>query len=211
MDVNTGDVRQLLVTGASDIAAIAVDGDSLFAITDGNTLRAFSLVGGALTSAGTLALPAAGRSLFVADGVATIGAESGFLGGFMTAKVTDLAQLTLLSGVDVNSIGGRALALNGSGLGVAVGTPGGVFGGRVIDVIRTNDPTNTGATQTRYTLGVRHTERCANCRWHGLRGRRIGWDWSSSITLASTILASRPLSAFRPRRSMWTRRPRAFR
>ncbi len=149
VDVNTGDVRQTLATGASDIAAIAVDGDSLFAITDGTTLRAFNSAGGSLVAAGTLILPTAGRSLFVADGVATIGAEAGFLAGFMTARVANLANLTLLSGVDVNSIGGRSVALNGSGLGVTVGGPGGL---RVIDVVRTSDPTNTGATQTRHTL-----------------------------------------------------------
>ena len=152
VDINTGDVRQTLNTGGASTQALGLDGDSLFTVNDGTQLRAFTVTGGVVAAAGTLALPAAGRSLFVADGVATIGAEASFLAGFMTVNVSNLASPTLISGVDDGSIAGRSVVLNGSGLGVAVGNPGGAFGTRVLDVVRTSDPTNTGNFIARYDL-----------------------------------------------------------
>ncbi|NML45874.1 phosphatase PAP2 family protein [Ramlibacter sp. G-1-2-2] len=153
VDINTGEVRQTLATGSASSEALAVDGNRLFTLNDGGTLlRSYTVTGGVVAAADSLALPSAGRSLFVADGVAWIGAEGAFLGGVMTANVADAANLALLSGPDSTSIGGRAVALNGSGLGVAVGTPGGVFGAKALDVINTGDPANTGAFVTRYLL-----------------------------------------------------------
>ncbi|MEQ1729970.1 MAG: Ig-like domain-containing protein, partial [Vicinamibacterales bacterium] len=124
----------------------------MFALVDNQTLRAYTIAGGNLLVAGTLTLPAVGTSLFVGGGVATIGAEGSFLGGFMTANVANPASLALLSGIDNTGIAGRAVVLNGSGLGVAVGAPGGVFNFRGLDVLDMRDPTNTAAFLSRFTL-----------------------------------------------------------
>ena len=152
VDVNTGEIRQTVNTGSSSTTALAIEGDALYTIGDGSVLRAYSVTGGVLAAGGILALPSAGRSLFVGNGVAYIGAESTFLGGFMTVNVANVASLSLLSAVDNAGIAGRAVALNGSGLGVVVGTPGGVFNNKVLDVVRTGDPANTGDFVARYPL-----------------------------------------------------------
>ncbi|MEY4764149.1 MAG: hypothetical protein RI907_822, partial [Pseudomonadota bacterium] len=152
VDVNTGEIRQTTRTEGNTFNALAVDANGVYGITDGTVLRAFRNTHGVLTAAGTLSLPTVAQSLFVADGVATIGAGTSFLGGYMTANVADLSALTLLSGVDLNSLAGDDVALNGSGLGVLVGIPGGAFGGRFIDVVRTSDPTDTGTLVARYDL-----------------------------------------------------------
>ena len=70
----------------------------------------------------------------------------------MTADVSDPNNLALISDVDANNIAGTAIALNGSGLGIIVGRPGGVFGTSALDVVDTSDPTDTGQFITRVDL-----------------------------------------------------------
>ena len=74
------------------------------------------------------------------------------MGGYNTVDVSDPSSLTLLSTADATNVAGRSIALNGSGLAVVAGSPGGVFGANVIDVMNANDPTNTGNFITRITL-----------------------------------------------------------
>ena len=55
-------------------------------------------------------------------------AGNGATGGYMTADVSNLDSLKLLADVQNNGIAGTAMALNGSGLGIAVGGSSFVFG-----------------------------------------------------------------------------------
>ncbi len=153
VDVNTGELRQTIElgnSGGTNIVALAVDGSGVFTIDANNTLRSFSLAGGIVAPADTLALPGTARSLFVGDGVAYVGAESSFLAGYLTVDVSDIGDVSLISGADDPGIAGRAIVLNGSGLGIAVGAPG--RGGNVLDVVDTRDPADTGAFVARFNL-----------------------------------------------------------
>src|SRR5262249_55546665 len=91
-----------------DIFAWRRDGSNLFALTADNaleqpaTLRVVDLSGLVMVARGTLLLPKVGTSLFVADGVAWIGANgSPFAAvGLMTVDVRSLDHLALISDVD---------------------------------------------------------------------------------------------------------------
>lgn len=98
-------------------------------------------------------VPAYGvRKLYAADGILYVPAEDGFNGGYATIDVRVPSTPLLLSSPDDRSLAGDAIALTGSGLAVLVGDPGGVFGARAADLVRTTDPTVTGSLVTRITL-----------------------------------------------------------
>ncbi len=157
VDVLTGEVRatlDLAPLGGGAIVDLAIDRELLVLVDTANVLRTLRVgSSGALTVAGSLSLPAAGGRLFVAGGVAYVGAGNGGIGGFVTVNVGDPAAPALLSGVDDNAVAGTALALNGSGLAVGVGSSSFVFGGfKSVDVFNAADPANTGALITRINL-----------------------------------------------------------
>jgi hypothetical protein len=76
-----------------------------------------------------------------------------FSGGYSTVDVSNPFAPKLLQGPDNPAIESGDIALNGSGLGVAVGRDGGGGNGVVaVDVVNTSDPTKTGQFITRYAL-----------------------------------------------------------
>ncbi|ANL30128.1 phosphatidic acid phosphatase protein (plasmid) [Rhizobium phaseoli] len=152
LDIATGEVLQMLPLGSAPLTAIARDGTTLYTMDTNNTLRVVDLGAGAMALAGSITLPGGGNGLFVADGVLYVGASDGFTGGYLTVDVTNPSAPRLIEDRDALNIAGTALALNGSGLGVIVGNPGGAFGTHVVDVVNTSDPTKTGRFITRYTL-----------------------------------------------------------
>ncbi|MHA4866064.1 Ig-like domain-containing protein [Duganella sp. PWIR1] len=151
----SGEILQLLdlsSVGGSAIHSIAIDGSNLFTIDAGNTLRSFAINGSEISLTGKLSLPLQASRVFVGGGIAYIGNSNGFTEGFSTVDVSDPSTMQLISGPDATNIGGRVVVPNGSGLAVSIGSPGGVFGGNVIDVLDVSDPANTNSFITRYQL-----------------------------------------------------------
>ncbi len=158
LDPLTGELLAERVQSA-DVRAFAVEGDRLFVLS-GNTLTAFTVTGdGALIAHDNIVINtiATNAQLFVGSGTLYVPAYNGFNGGYSTIDVRDLDDLKLSSGVDNAAIGGSDIALNGSGLGVAVGAVGGVGNTNAIDVVDVSDPAVTGDFVTRYTLGAAPT------------------------------------------------------
>ncbi|NBX29941.1 hypothetical protein EBR04_05750, partial [bacterium] len=164
IDAVTGDIRQTVDTGDSAIEALAVDAAGVYVVSGGGwwssgTLRVYSTaVDGSLTARGTLAPDALSyqrvASIFAANGLLTLGVDNGFQGGLMTVNVSNPGTPVVISGVDDQAVAGRSVVLNGTGLAVAVGSPGGVFGRLTLDVLNLSDPANTGRLQASYPLSA---------------------------------------------------------
>ncbi|MCB1526942.1 MAG: VCBS domain-containing protein, partial [Hyphomicrobiaceae bacterium] len=161
VDLTTGEeIATLDLSGtATTIAGLTHEGSVVYALDGSNVLHAIEVVDGVLMfEQGSLNLSQVGvslsgdRKLFVADGMLYVPASNGFSAGYATIEVSDPAGLSLISGIDDNAIAGTDIALNGSGLGISVGSVGGVAGVNAIDIVRTDDPTNTGDFVTRITL-----------------------------------------------------------
>src|SRR5262249_55384721 len=148
----TGELLQALSLGAAPLTGMARDGTTLYTMDSDRTLRVIDLSTGAMLLKGSITLPSGGNDIFVADGIAYVGASDGFSGGYLTVNVSNPAAPALIEGRDAANIAGTAIALNGSGLGVIVGTPGGLSANKVVDLVDTSDPTKTGQFITRYTL-----------------------------------------------------------
>ena len=149
VDIATGEIRQTFDLKGSLLTDLAFGGSTLFTLDANRVLRAVTVAGDLLTPRGSLALAVASGSLSVAGSTVFVGAGTGFTGGFETVDATNLDTLVLLSAVKANNIGGGPMALNGSGLGIAVGTPGRV---NALDVIDVSDPSDTSKFITRVAL-----------------------------------------------------------
>ncbi|WP_404710694.1 Ig-like domain-containing protein [Sphingomonas sp. MMS24-J13] len=164
VNVLTGDILQqvdLSGSGGSTLTDLTFDGDTLFAFDTNHTLRAFSLTGETLTARGKLDLPASGNAdgsfpitygagrIAAGGGEVYVETENDFAGGYQTVNASDLDHLKLSADVQKAGIAGGAMALNGSGLGIAVGR---LTGRPVLDVLNVSDPTNTGNFITRITM-----------------------------------------------------------
>jgi hypothetical protein len=156
VDVNTGEVIQTLnlaQSGGGTLVDLAFEGDTLYTLDSGHKLRIITVNGNDLAPRGSITLAEGGGKLFVGGGIAYVGAGNGGTGGYSTIDVGNPDSPQLLSGVDSNGLAGTALALNGSGLGVVVGSSSFVLGGfRALDVVSVGDPANTGNLVTRIAL-----------------------------------------------------------
>lgn len=150
IDIATGEIRQQLDLHGGTLTDIAVDGSTLYTMDNAHTLRAVTVSALRMTARGTLDMSVGGGQLFVGNGIAYVAAEASSQGGFATANVADQDNLALLSGVDDTTIAGTAIALNGSGLGVNVGSPGNA--GNLIQVVDVANPAVTDALVVQYTL-----------------------------------------------------------
>ncbi|MCE9591901.1 MAG: Ig-like domain-containing protein [Planctomycetes bacterium] len=148
-ELTSGEELQRLPLGNS-ITAFAREGETLYTVDSANVLRVIDISGPTAVLRGSLTLTASGGEMFVGNGLAYVGAETGFNGGFSVANVSNPAAPTLVSGPDLTSLAGRAIALNGSGLGVSVGKPGN--GNNVLHLLNTTDPANTGSLVTAINL-----------------------------------------------------------
>ena len=149
VDLTTGEVLQKLNLTGSQITGLARDGSKLYVMDASDTLSVIDLSGGLMVKNGSVALPYGGGRLFVGNGVAYVAAGAGITGGYATVDVSNPSAPKLIEGPDATNIGGAAIALNGSGLGVLVGSPGAA---NAVDVVNASDPTKTGQFITRYTL-----------------------------------------------------------
>ncbi|MCK1485082.1 phosphatase PAP2 family protein [Bradyrhizobium sp. 193] len=150
-DLTTGDEIQTLdlFGAATTVTGLAHGGSFLYVLDNSNIVHAVEVVNGLLMverGSFTLALGLASidRQLFVAEGVLYVPAGA----SYATINVANPAAMSLISGPDANNIVGAAIALNGSGLGVAVGS----IAGNAIDLVRTDDPANTADFVTRIPL-----------------------------------------------------------
>jgi hypothetical protein len=157
-DFATGATLQTLILGGATITAMARDGSTLYTMDSSNTLRVIDTSTGSMVIDGSVTLPyggVAGDKLFVANGIAYVGAaDAAANGGYLTVNVSNPSAPTLLEGPDARNIAGTAIALNGSGLGVSVQSIQVFQQGQqnVVDVVDTSGPTKTGQFITRYTL-----------------------------------------------------------
>jgi hypothetical protein len=152
-DLATGLELQTLNLGSSPITGVAVDGTTLYTMDASNTLRVIDLSSGAMVTDGSVVLQHGGGRIFVANGVAYVPTNDVFSGGYSTVDVSNPSAPKIIATPGNAGIESGAIALNGSGLGIAVGKDsGGPLGVVAVDVVDTSDSTNTGRFLTRYTL-----------------------------------------------------------
>ena len=149
VDISTGEVRQTVSVGGATLTDLVFSNDSLFTLDSSGLVRAISVVGDVLTVRGSLTVSGAAGRLSAAGRTLFLGSGNGFTGGFQTVDASNPDALTLLSGIDANNIGGGPIALNGSGLGIAVGQPGRV---NALDVVDVSAPADTGKFVSRTIL-----------------------------------------------------------
>jgi hypothetical protein len=152
IDLATGTLFQTLDLGGSTLTGMARDGSKLYTMDSSSNLRVIDISGDTMVLEGSATLPYPGNRIFAANGVVYVGTADAFNGGYATVDVSNPSAPTLIQGREANNIAGAAIALNGSGLGLTVGRPGGVFGTNAVDVVNTSDPTNTGQFVTRFTV-----------------------------------------------------------
>src|SRR3977135_3522406 len=100
----------------------------------------------------------------------------------MTVDASDLDNLKLAADVQNNGIAGTSIALNGSGLGIAVGSSSfGQGGFKSLDVINGADPTNTGNFLSRINLpGIQTAIALA-------KGRAFGADGGAGLQIVNYL------------------------
>ncbi len=153
IDLATGTLLQRLAIGAAGITGIARDGSMLYLMDASNTLTTIDLSSGQMVEDGSITLSQGGGGLTVADGIAYVPTNDVYSGGYTTVDVSNPAAPKVIATPADTGIESAAIALNGSGLAVAVGMDGGGSVGVVAaDVVNVSDPTNTGQFVTRYTL-----------------------------------------------------------
>ena len=153
IDLASGDILQRLNLNGAALTGLALDGTKLYAMDASDRLTIFDVSSSLMVEEGSVVLPDGGGSLFVANGVAYVPTNDVFSGGYLTVNVSNPASPTLIQTPQNNGIESGAIALNGSGLGVAIGQDGGGSAGVLgVDVINTSTVTNTGQFLTRYTL-----------------------------------------------------------
>jgi hypothetical protein len=157
IDLFSGEILQRLALAGATLTGLALDGTTLYAMDANDNLTVIDLSSGQMVQQGSIHLSYGGDRIFAANGVVYIGAESiNTAGGYLTVDVSNPASPKLIENPDDRGIGGAALALNGSGLGVSVQQGVGVSGTvNFIDVFNASNPKNTGQFLTQYTLPSR--------------------------------------------------------
>ncbi|WP_333834242.1 VCBS domain-containing protein [Rubrimonas sp.] len=141
--------------------ALAYEDGEIYALGDNGTVHIVTLDQGALTNRGSLDVSDNLRSLEGAtiaslDGVLWIGSQSDdFRGGAVTLDISDPDAPSVIAGVDLgNTAGdylGSALAVNGSGFGVAAQPTSVSAGGASrLQVFSTRDPSDAQTSLTEY-------------------------------------------------------------
>jgi hypothetical protein len=156
-DMATGEkLQDLAPSGGAGITSIVHDGSMLYTMDGNRTLRTFDISSGLMVQKGALTLDFGGTDkLFVADGIAYVAAEYrqvvSTFNGYGTVDVSDPSNPRVIAR-PTQGIASIAMALNGSGLGVSVGTALDASLTPVLMVENTSDPTNTGQFVTRVNL-----------------------------------------------------------
>ncbi len=147
-DTSTGDLLQVLSLGGQAINGLALEGQTLYTMDAAKTLRAIDISGPAMVAHGSITLPHGGGQFIVNHGIAYAAvADSDPQGGYVTVNVANRDQLTLISDTDIDATGAaiahQAIGINGSGLGVMVGTSFNPGHPNELDILNVSDPQNT--------------------------------------------------------------------
>jgi hypothetical protein len=161
-DMLTGDRLQILSLGGGTITGLARDGSFLYTMDSNNTLHVIDIsapqmvVRGSVSVASGATLASGSGALFVGDGVAYIGVTRflntsglGALSGYITVDVSNPDAPKALSGEPSSDAAGQAVAVNGSGTALTVGSD---LNGPAIDLFDSSDPTNVSQFLTRFSL-----------------------------------------------------------
>ena len=154
-DLFTGESLQNLTLPGGLIAGLTREGALLYTMDAGRVLRVIDVSNGTMVARGSLTLPHGAGKIFAGNGIIYAAAINSYSrGGFATADVRNPDRLSLLSGSDIvppNVAPGTAIVANGSGLGILVGSNGGVHS---LDLMDVSNPENTAVFLTRITLPV---------------------------------------------------------
>jgi hypothetical protein len=154
IDLFTGQVEQTLtLPSASPITGLAREGNVLFTMDAGNTLRSIDTRIGEMVLRDSLLMSDVGGRLFVGGGVAYAVAANLAAGGFSTADVSDIDNLTNFSDSDATmNVPKTHVVANGSGQALLVGSiPGAGTAGTLL-LMDVTDPENTFDFVTRIDL-----------------------------------------------------------
>ena len=147
----------LSTTGGTTLTDLALSGDTLLTMDAANTLHAITVTGDVLTARGSLTLSAGDGKVTIGGNVAYVPAADGNTsGGYQTVDISDLDLLKLIEGVDLASMACADMALNGSGLAVAIQSlqqpPPNPGVQNDLDVIDVSNPSDTSKFVTRINL-----------------------------------------------------------
>jgi hypothetical protein len=161
-DLLTGTQLQVLDLDGGSITGLAADGSFLYTIDSDNTLRVIDIAGSVMVPRGSVALApgatlASGSgALVVGDGIAYAAVTRflntsglGLLSGYVTADVSNPDSPAALSGMPSSDAAGEAVALNGSGIALTVGSD---LLGRAVDVFDSRNSATPGQFLTRFAL-----------------------------------------------------------
>lgn len=157
-DEVTGDQLQVVTPGGGTITGLARDGTLLYTMDTGRLLRVIDTAGLTMTLRGSLTLPHGAGKLTVSGGVAYAVASNsaGFdRGGFATVDLSNPNSLALISGSDIVSpfvAADNAVAVNGSGLVLMVGTPNSAQVLHSLEVYDISDLTTTNTLLQRFVF-----------------------------------------------------------
>ena len=154
IDLNTGEVLQTIDLANGKITDIAVSGQGLVTFSNTHKLTTISLNNNMVSQRGSLMLGKGSGRIAIAGSTVYIPVYDGFNGGYQTVDISNPNQPVLISDVDSTALGGGAMALNGSGLGLALTTLQGPQGRPVnaLDVVDVLDPSDTGKLNARIIL-----------------------------------------------------------
>jgi hypothetical protein len=153
VDIASGDVLQTLDLGRTPLLDVAQDAPYLYAIHQDGELQVVDASGPVLTTRGSISYAGAAGRIFVGGGVAYItNGTQATSGGFATVDVSNPDNPQVLAGPTVGSfqtLPSAAIAVNGSGIALEVGTVGTSPG---LVLFNVTDPTNTDAFLTSFNL-----------------------------------------------------------
>jgi hypothetical protein len=147
-DVKTADPISS-VTLSNTIVGLDHSGRNWVAADASKNLSVVTSDFGTLQVVGGRTLSATGP-LFAADQTVYVAAESGFSGGYLTVDISVPSAPRVIGNVAATGLAGKRIVLNGSGMGVTVGSPGGL--GNLLQTVDTTDPANTSAFLSQINL-----------------------------------------------------------
>ena len=152
VDLATFEVRATLDLsqyGATTLQGLAFDGKTLYAIDAAHQIWSVGVNGDVLTKLGSLSVASSSGTLTIGGDVLYVPAFEAFPGGYQTVDISNPASMRLISSAVGTALEGTQMALNGTGLAVAIGAAGRV---NAIDTIDVSDPTNTNKLNNRTVL-----------------------------------------------------------
>jgi hypothetical protein len=149
IDLVSGRVLQSLELGGQFGAGLAREGSMLYTVDSTGLLNTIDISSGQMVLRGSTSSLFVGSTgkIFVGDGIVYVSVA---FGGYATFDVSNPDRPSFLASGGGKGIFSNAIALNGSGLGVAVGES--TFGINLLQLVDSSDPTNVNGFITSFTL-----------------------------------------------------------